>query len=380
MVTINLGFGRESNLAVVDVAPGGASVAYISSPKNGPARILATGASNLSLEPRTPEQAQSQIAGQVSEAAAQANKLYAAAGHKAPIAEVYIFLHAPWAQSHFLSGVKHFEHEVRIRDTHISELARDSLADDANLNKEKLLEASAFSISLNGYPVLEPEGSMASILEMSSLVSEGDQEVRHAVEGALHQAFPVAQLTWRSALRALATLARHSHIGNDLLLIDMGADDTHIASIQDNSLEQLVVPEGERTILARISGTRQPDEVLGFLRMLARDTCSSDACDAIRQALASAEPELVRVFGESIAKIATSRRVPNTLLLVAHPDLESWLGTFFSRIDFAQFTTTSLPLSVCTPSALDVGQWVEGAIIPDPITVCAALVNIEQRS
>lgn len=379
-MSFNIGFGREEIQAVIDVAPGGASAAYIASSKRGPARILSTGVSALSLEARTPEQAKAQIGGQVKEAAEQARKKYLEAGASSPIKEVYVFIHAPWAESHLLRTMTTFEKETRIKDAHIAALAKEALVGEAGIDKTRLLEASVFGISLNGYPSADPEGAFATTVEALSLVSQCDPEVRGAIESAVHESFPDARIAWRSAFRALATLARRSHTGEHVLIIDMGADDTHVASVQGHDIVQLVVPEGERTILARIAGGRAPEETLGLLRMLDRDSCSSDACEALRTALASSEPELVRVFGESMATIAATHRVANTLLLSAHPDLENWLGGFFSRIDFAQFTVTSLPLTVCTPASLDIERWVEDAHTSDPLSIGAALVNIEQHS
>ncbi len=380
MVNINIGFNRAHSTAVIDVAAGGACVAICASTKDSPATVLATATSALSLESRTEEQSKAQIGEQVKEAAAQALKLYTSAGHNAPISEAYVIVHAPWAHTSLSASEEHFERETLIQSALISAHAKKALADTKNIDVGNVLEASVIRVDLNGYATPAPEGKRAHSLRVTSVVSDCDAAVKVAIKGAVEQSFPVARISWRSGIRALMTFARESHLDTSFLVIDMGIEDTHIVSFRDGEMNQLIVPEGTRTILSRIATGRPADEVAGYLRMLSRDACSTDVCDALRQAVATTEPELVRVFGEAIGKIAAKNRVPNGVLLLVHPDLEMWLAGFLARIDFAQFTETSLPLTVHTAQSLDVSKWVAGAKTSDACTVAVALVNIESRA
>lgn len=379
MVNIHLGFGRGKTVAVVDVSPGGASVAIITCSKDSAATVLASAASALSLEKRTEDQEKGLIGEQVREAAERALKLYSAAGHQGAVTEAHVIVHAPWTHSQFLIAEEKHEEETRVQDAMISVLAKKSLGTASEIDMRNLLEGSVIQVALNGYPTPDPAGKYAHELRVTSIASDCDPGVRSAVSGAVQQAFPVAQIVWRTGLRSLMTLARESHLDKEFLIIDMGGDDTHIAAYRGGLMDQLVVPEGTRTLLARLASAQAPEATISLLRMVSRDACSSDTCDALKQAMAAAEPELVRVFGESIAKIATKNRVPNDVLLVTHPDLESWLAEFLTRIDFAQFTVTSLPLTVHTAAKLDISKWVAGAQNSDATTVGAALVNIECR-
>lgn len=372
-------FNREDSVAVVDVSPGGASVAIFSSSRTAANTLYASASSNLSLEAHTVQQAKASIGIQIKEAAERAAKMYATVGRVEPITKVYAIVHAPWTTSRFMSAKTQFESEIRVDDRHVGDIAKQSL-ENSDLDRSRLLEATVVRISVNGYPTPDPAGARASSLEVTSLASVVEADVLASVESALHASFPVADIAWRSAIRSRMPLGAVAPIRGDFLMIDMGNDNTHIASIREGVLEQMVVPEGTRTILARAAGGRAPDEVLGYMRMIARDACSTEACEAVKKALAAAEPELVRIFGEAIANIATKKRVPNDVVLCAHPDLVEWLTALFARIDFAQFTVTSLPLSVHTPETLDIGRWVAGARTYDPATIGAALVNIETRA
>lgn len=379
MVNINSSFSRPKTAAVVDISVGGATVAIVTCPKDAAAMMLSTARSTLALEARTPEQQKGRIGEQVSEAAAQALKLYAAAGHNAPITEVYAFIHMPWARTEMLHGRSAYEKEIRVQEPHIAGLVKDSLKTAREIDLKRLLEGSVVRVELNGYPTTEPEGKYAHEVGVTAIASDADAMVRSAAEGAIHTSFPVARIAWRTALRSFMTIARESFPQDSYLVVDVGVDDTHLVSIHEGLMDQVVIPEGARTVLQRLASQRSPDEVLTFFRMLARDACSSETCENLRQAMAATEPELVRVFGEGLAKLASSRKVPNRVILAAHPDLEQWLAQFLSRIDFSQFTVTTLPLEVQTASSLDLSKWVAGAHSVDHATLGAALVNIECR-
>lgn len=371
---------RSQAVAVVDVSPGSAKVAILCTSADGPGTVMASGSSALTLEARTPEQAVSQIGGQVEQAGSAALASYTEKGHRAPIHTVVVVIHAPWMQTRSIRAGTEFPQDERITDAMIGKLAHESLTTVPKVDPAALLEASVMRVELNGYPSLAPAGKSAHQIEVVSYLSACDPAVSGAIQSALHKIFPVARISWRSGIRALTTLARESAVpGRHYLVVDMGAEATHIISVRGATFEQRVVPEGIRTILARIGGSGLPDEILGSLRMLEREACSTESCEALQKALVLAEPELVRVFAEAIGQMAGVRRAAKDLLLVTHPDLEPWLARLLSRIDFAQFTVTTLPFAVSTPSSIDMGRWVTGEATDDSLAVAAALVNIEAR-
>jgi len=164
----------------------------------------------------------------------------------------------------------------------------------------------------------------------------------------------------------------------------MTSEATHIVAVRKGvPAETAVVAEGKRSILKRIAGDKMPEEVLALMKMLEDDKCEPAACEAIKAAIAHVEPELVRVFGETIGKLAAKRRLPNPLIIAAHADLLPWLSRFFSRIDFTQFTVTMQPF---IPKAIGQEYVTDLIDVPSSLSVdlglllAASLVNIEQRS
>lgn len=369
---------RERAVAVVDVAPGGASVAILVMHGGTPATIIATGHSKLALEERTFKQATAQISGQIQEAGKAALDAYTKDGHRAPIGSVYIVVHAPWATTQTVRMGEKYGSEEVIRDSMVARLAQEALKSAPKLERSRLLEASVLRVQLNGYSTAEPAGKHAHAIDTVSLVSECDPEVRAAISAGVGQVFPVAKPAWRSGIRSLMMLARESAVpSRHYLIVDMGVDTTHVVSVRGAAFEQRVIPEGVRTILSRIAGGKLPEDVLTSLRMLERDACSTEECEAVQKALALAEPELVRIFAEPIGQMAATRRAANDLLLVTHPDLEPWLRRLFSRIDFSQFTVTTLPFTVCAPSSMHMDRWISGEIADDSLAIASALVPLE---
>ncbi len=380
MAPIHLGFGRDKIIAVVDASEGGAGVAIISCPQKGPATMLAENRSTLVLEKRRADHS-GRLAGQhIRQAGEQAMRIYRAAGHTAPITTVYVIVHAPWVRTKAIHSGATLTKETVVTDGMIAEYAKQALANDGDVDSALLLEASVVHVRLNGYATPEPIGKKAHTVDVVSLASECHPSVRASIEHAVQDIFPAVTPLWRSGLRALMTVARESDPSREYLILDIGSESTSIFTVHDDAVEQASLTEGTRSILERIAGGKPLDDTLSSLRMIARDACTPEQCEVIRTAMGIAETELARVFGEVLGTMAAKRRVSNHIFLATHPDLESWMSTFFSRIDFAQFTVTSMPFSVLTPSDLDMQSMIVGSQHTDALTVGAALVNIECTS
>ena len=115
---------------------------------------------------------------------------------------------------------------------------------------------------------------------------------------------------------------------------------------------------------------------------LAEDRCESEACKATSAAIARAEPDLARIFGEAMGRIAATERLPNALILAVQEDMAPWLSQFFSRIDFTQFTVTTQPFEAAMITHKEIADMVTFSVgvTPDPgLSIAGALVNIESR-
>lgn len=374
---------KEKIVAVADIGSASAAVAILSISKDKPARVLAGGRSSLPVEERTRDAAATQIAERLTDAGEKAMHSYSALYKKPhPVEEVYCVIHAPWIRSLPQSASANFETDKKITAPMIADLAKQALASQKDVDYANLLEASVVRVELNGYPTAKPEGKSAHSLILSILVSECDPQLRAAAVSGLQHLFPHLKPKLRSSVRALlSALHELPGGGNDRLVVDITGEETSLVVIREGTVGKLQpVKLGTRAILKQLSPQGMPEEMYTLIRMVGHDQCTSAACDAIRAAMLHVEPELVRTFGEAMSACTTPRRLPNSLLLLVHPDMQQWLGKFFGRIDFAQFTETTQPFDVQVLAAKDLAGALapERQVVLDPsLALSAALVNTE---
>ncbi len=372
---------REKTVAIVDVGRGSTHIAIVRMVSGQPVQIIASEHAPLTLETRTPEQSLAIAAQEIAEVGGRVLDVYAASEKHPAIHEVYVVMHAPWVTTHTVSKSVKYAKEVIVHDSLIAKMAQESLAGDPQYDRTTFFEAAVTQICLNGYPTESPEGIRAHDVRISSIVSSADQGAYKILESAVRKVFPGAPIVWRSGVRTLLRVLHATRPSmSDYLLVDMGADATHMTSVRDGEIgEHRVVDAGVRSILAKIGGGRLPDETLTHIRMLARDACEGAACEEIQKSLVVVEPELVKACGDAIGQLASVKHVPNTLILLTHADLADWLGKFLARIDFAQFTVTAVPFEADTIAADELRPYVSGEAESN-LAVAAAFVNIESTA
>ncbi len=379
---MHLGRTREKILGVVDIGSGSAAVAIVAVPKDGPVRILAAERRFLPLEERTPQAIVGAIGTHLVEAGTHALEAYRKSGGALP-EKIYAVIRAPWAHSKTVEAGARYPEVTRISEKLIGGLAQQALASDTEFDKSHILEASVIRVEVNGYPTKQPEGKSGTELSVAALISDCDPDLRSTVTSALQQLFATRPVVMRSGAHAILSVMRDKQDeSRDFLIVDMASEGTNFIVTRDGlTTEHGSTPEGKNSILKRISGTGLPDETLTLLRLIARGECHDPACEAVETAMAKAEPEMVRAFGEVIAKLVVRQRLPNHLILATHDDLTAWLSSFFSRIDFAQFTMTTQPFTVSPLKPVDFAHWaLPSTSVPADtgMLIASALVNIEE--
>src|SRR3989338_487006 len=373
-------------IAVADVGGDSAGVAIIHVLPGEPAAILASERLSLPFGERTPEQATSGALSLLDEACKKVLEKYAGAyaGRRArPVVSAYAIIHSHWTSSKTLQANEVFPTEERITDSVIEKLARSALGKEGQLDRSKLIEASVISIELNGYKTRNISGKRAHEVQISALVSGFEPPVRTGITETLQRNFSVSSPILRSEMHALFSVLNESAPQSlDRVIIEMGSDSTNCIVIhEDAAMENILVAEGTNTILRRISASAPAEETLSLMRMIARDACESDACQKLSAALASIEPELARIFGEAMGRLASSRHLPNPLTIIVRAEFAPWLCLFFSRVDFGQFTITTRPFSPLALAPGDLGRIAEtqeNAVVDTSLALAASFVNIEE--
>ena len=376
---------RGKIIVVADIGTGSVACAVLWIPSKGPAITLAAARTTLPIEERTPQAAITAVAGEL---ARVGKKVIVAStpNNGAPLhpEALVCIIRQPWTTAEVISESVRYEKDMPITATLISDLARKTLRRASSIDKSLFLDAAVIGVELNGYPTKKPEGARAHEITVAALISGCDPDVRAAIERSLENVFPHTPHFLQSSTRALHAVLREYATEHDYVVIDVGDERTAMAVVRDGSLaEQCLVPEGAYSILRRISTAVLPEETLSTLRMIAREECSSDVCETTLETLARIEPDLVKLFGEGMAKCAVARKLPATLYLIVHPDIAPWLAKFFSRIDFTQFTRTTQPYTVKTLALKDMEPWAvaaQGVRMDCRLAVAASLVNIQART
>lgn len=381
MFGIHLGRGREKIVAVADIGSGSAALGLVAVPKSGPARLLVAKRSILPLEEREPAAVVAAIGRHLAETGQQALAEYGKHGGPQP-GSVYAVIRAPWTQSKTVRAGVTFPKPTKVTNAMIGKLAREAIA-SVKVPKEALLEAGVIRVELNGYPTSKPEGKLCSELSVAALLGACDPALRASVEQTLRHLFGSRRITMRSGIHAVLSAMRDTpDMPGDSLVVDMASEGTDFMVVRDSvTTDHGASAEGKNSILKRISPDGMMEHTLTLLRLIARGECHDPACDALTAAMGKAEPELVRVFGETIAKLVSRRRLPNLLILATHDDLAPWLTTLFSRIDFAQFTTTTRPFIVRALKPVDFADRVvaeANARTDSAMLTAAALVHMEE--
>ncbi len=388
MLPLPFAHKREKVIAIADISSDSAGACIALVRDGAPAAILCAERSSLTYDDKTPEQTITGILSLLEDAAAKVLRVYSKLQNKRPIipvSSVHAIIHTPLVTSQTARAETSFETEELITQDTIGSLARTALASQKELDKSRLFEAGVSSVDLNGYRTGRPVGKRAHAVSVATLISQCEPELRAQIIDTLRKGFGAQHPELHSDTRALL-LGTHANSirANIHLIVDMSGDSTNCVVIhKDAAAEHLVMPEGVRTILKRIVGNGIAEEKLSLMRMVSRDACSTSACEELNASLARVEPELVKIFGEAFSKLISERRLPNDLVLIVAPDFAPWLGNFFSRIDFGQFTVTARQFAVHTLTTEDMRASVAGNLGPKVdawLSLGTALASAEEQS
>jgi hypothetical protein len=200
----------------------------------------------------------------------------------------------------------------------------------------------------------------------------------------LNRIFPGSTPLMRSGARAvLSTMRNVPNGGNDYIIIDIESEVSNVLVVRDGlTTHHIVIPEGVRSIIERISRKGMPEDTLSLIRMIGRNECTGEACDAMVLALAKAEDELAPIFAHAFASISTPLHLPTTCFLITNPDLAVWLPTFFSRSDFSAFTLSAQPFKPHALVSSDLSSMVtpeNGVLLDIELALACSLVNIDHQ-
>lgn len=369
---------HKGTVLVADVDDASVGVALVELGER--ARIMRFERALLPFEKRSADHSASAVAQLLSDALDKVVKAHTADPKANAITGSYAIVRAPWIRFRTAQAEELYESPTVITESIIAELTKKALQQPSDIDVANRLESGVMHVYLNGYPTGTPSGKQATRASVTAYESSISADARRMVTDALLKALPGREPVLRSSTSALlGVAAEYMPETQRSVLIDIGSSTTQCAVILRESVTKTeMLSEGFSTILTKIGAGAFPEETLTQLRMLATDTCATDSCKALKDALARLEPELAKTFGEVFAKLTTERRLPNTVLLSTPAELSAWMAGFFARIDFSQFTATMQPFGVELMTAEHISDGIEWVgIQPDTgLGIAGAYVNI----
>jgi hypothetical protein len=377
-------FRKDPNAGAFAVALIESGSACVAIARSGTAEVLAHAREDLPLEGREKSGLRSGVIQALATAGDKAVAAYAKSGASVKVGTCYCVIGAPWTRSFAGSAHTHLEQPSTISDNMIADLAKQALTDQKEIERAALLEANVSRVLLNGYPTSDPAGKRASEIDIFTLVSDCDAAIKASATETLGKLFPGAPIVWRSSTRAALVATKQIDPVATSLIVIMDGEATDLISVRKGVLDQrILVEQGFRQILGTLIKGKPVEETMSLLEMLEKDQSDTDAGEELRLAIAKAEPDLVHLFGEALAKISSSRKLTDDLVIIAPPAISPWLSRFFARIDFTQFTATTRPFSV---KAFPIAELAgvphnDPAIYADPdLCIALSIVNMEHSS
>ena len=370
---------------VADVDSGSVGIGIVTLAKTGPARVVVSTRKTLPIESRALEQTATGVIGLLNECLAQLLKQYSESGaaHEyGPVGAIHAVIGVPWVRTRTSRATLAFPEMHTITNEMIQKLAKQALQEPSELDNAGVFESSVVRVQLNGYATARPIGKRAKNATVTVLQSDIMKTIREGVERALQGALPGRTVTIRSRTRALlAVLHMEIHGRTNCLVITVGTDASSCIIVRkDEITEQETISEGTATIARRVVGdSGLPDELPSMMRMIVTDSCTTPGCEAAKTALAKAESELVRLFGDTFTRLARRRRLPDRCIVSIDERYEQWFTGFMQKIDFSQFTVTTQAFSVEPLNAQhirDAVTWNSGSHEETGLAVSAAFVNI----
>ncbi|KKW19460.1 MAG: hypothetical protein UY63_C0013G0031 [Parcubacteria group bacterium GW2011_GWA2_51_10] len=370
-------------IIVADLGSNSAGVCLIEPGR--PAAIISAERLTLPWKERTPKERTAGVLSLLDEACAHASALLArmkAERHMLAPKEAYAIIHAHWTNSQTSETAVLYEKEETVTEEMMSSLARKALEQTKEIDRSGIFEASVTCIDLNGYTTGRPNGKRARQVSIPTLMSSFEPGLAQGARETLLRHFP-GEVSFRSMTRAILAAVKESggQIRNSII-IDIGGETANCIVMRDGIIDSHVVAgKGAREILMHIAGKGSAEEILSLMRMREKDACSEPECARLDSSLAEVELELTKSFGETMARLANLRRLPNAMTIIALPELLPWLVRFFSRIDFGQFTVTTQPFKPSALSPDDLASFAvaaSGVRVDTSLALAASFVNIER--
>ena len=275
--------------------------------------------------------------------------------------EIVCVLASPWYLSETRAIKMSKEKSFVFTKNLPSELIKKEILNLGELHKEKysklgssleMIEHYTMSVSLNGYPTLEPLGKKCKSFEMDMIISLSPKECLDKIRETLSKTFHHIDVSFSSFTLDTYLAVRDKYIAHDsYLLIDISGEITDVGIVIKGVLKSVIsFPFGKKTFFNLICTKldieqRDAEE---FFKLYNDNTLSDEFKNKIIPILKTIEDSWSESFMEGISTLPHTLMIPNTVFLTADNDIKKWFAEVLCKGEFFKTMTSQHPCIVTT--------------------------------
>jgi hypothetical protein len=275
--------------------------------------------------------------------------------------EIVCVLASPWYISETRSIKMSKEKPFIFTKTLPSDLIKKEIENLSVLYKDKysetkspmeMIEHYTMSVSLNGYPTLEPLGKKCKSFQMDMVISLSPKECLDKIRDILSKTFHHTCVSFSSFTLDTYLAVRDKYVNQDsYLLIDISGEITDVGIVIKGVLKSVVsFPFGKRTFFnyfcTKLDIEQRDAEEL--FKLYNDNKLSDEFKNKVTPILKLVESYWGESFAKAISTLPHTLTIPNTIFLTADNDIKKWFASALCNGEYFKTITSQHPCVVTT--------------------------------
>ncbi len=210
--------------------------------------------------------------------------------------------------------------------------------------KIRPIEFKSMKTFLNGYPIANPYGKKARILEMPAFISAGAEKILKKMEQTIRKHFHTENVKFMSFAMAQFAVARDVWRDKEnFLLVDIAGEVTDVSIVKKEVLHNSVsYPLGRNFIIRKIAQEFgfTLNEAESVISLYIQGHADKSLLRKILPFMKEAESDWLRGFQQSLIKISNDISIPADVFMSADRQFEKFFGDIIETEQFSQYTLT----------------------------------------
>lgn len=308
--------------------------------------------------------------------------------------EIVCVLASPWYLSETRSIKMSKEKSFVFTKNLPSELIKKEIINLTELYKDKygklestleVLEHHIMSVSLNGYPVIDPLGKKCKFFEMDMIISLSPKVCIDKIRETLSKTFHHIDVSFSSFTLDTYLAVRDKYVIPDsYLLIDVSGEITDVGIVTKGILKSVIsFPFGKRTFFNYIC-TKMDIELRDaeeLFKLYNENNFSDELKNKTAPLFKSIENSWGEAFNQALETLPRTLALPNTVFLTADNDIKNWFAEVLRKGDYIKSMTSPYKGAVVTldgPEFLNMCDVKEGGC--DPFLMIESIAKMRKMN